>query len=112
MIVWQGWGVLAVVFGFGGLLAAQALLNGLGGPGTYESNSSLWGGLGVLVGGALTAAAGLRLNRRPGKVLLDEQSGERVEVKPRHSLFWIKMEYWGAALVVLGLVMVVAGLLS
>ena len=112
MIVWQGWGVLAVVFGFGGLLAAQQLLNAIGGPGTYESNSALWGGIGVLIGGAATAALGLRLNRQPGRRLVDEQSGERVELKPKHSLFWIKMEYWGAVLVVVGVIMVAVGLLG
>lgn len=112
MVIWQGWGILAVVLGFGGLVAAQALLNGLGGPGTYESDSSLWGGLGVVVGGIATAALGLRLNGKPPKVLLDEESGERVEVRSNHSLFWIKMEYWGAFLIVGGLAMVVGGLLD
>lgn len=72
MLIWRGWGILVAVFGFGGLIAMEFLVDGVGGDG---------------------------------------QTGERVEVKSEHPLFWIRMEHWGAVLVVAGAVMVVLGLL-
>lgn len=110
MLIWRGWGVLAAVFGFGGLVAMQLLLDSVGGSGTYQDNSNLWGGLGLLIGGVLTGLLGVRWNR--GRVLVDEEPGERLEDKPEHSLFWIKMEYWGGLFVAGGAVMMMIGLVG
>lgn len=37
---------------------------------------------------------GTKWNSEKGKIVIDEESGERYEIKNEHSLFWIKMEYW------------------
>lgn len=112
MLIWRGWGVLAAVFGFGGLVVMQLLLDSVGGSGTYQENSNLWGGLGLLIGGVLTGWLGVRWNRGEARVLVDEETGERVEVKAEHSLLWIKMEYWGGMFVAGGAVMMVIGLVG
>ncbi|MEF9412830.1 hypothetical protein ABXT21_02125 [Ralstonia sp. SM1864_UCD524_TZ4] len=51
----------------------------------------------------LSAAAvwhlGKGLNSRPGRVLVDPKTGQQVELKARHTLFWIPLQ-WTALLVV------------
>lgn len=37
---------------------------------------------------------GIKWNSEKRKIVIDEESGERYEIKNEHSLFWIKMEYW------------------
>ena len=37
-------------------------------------------------------------------MVIDEQTGEKLLLKNNHSLFWIKMEYWGLIFFVLGIV--------
>ncbi|AGH86641.1 hypothetical protein ACI2S5_25300 [Ralstonia nicotianae] len=39
------------------------------------------------------------LNSRPGRVLVDPKTGQQVELKARHTLFWIPLQ-WTALLVV------------
>ncbi len=41
MIIWRGWGFLAAVLLFGGLLAAQLIADAIGGDGTYQTNLML-----------------------------------------------------------------------
>jgi len=46
-----------------------------------------------------TTLAGIKFNNKPARVLLDSETGEKVELKSEHSLFWIPMRYWGVILV-------------
>ena len=104
MLIWRGWGILAVVLGFGALVAAQSIVDAVAGRGTYSENSGLFGGVALVIGGVATFFLGRWLNDpKRNRVLVD---------KPRNDLFWIPMEIWGGVLVVGGLVMFVVGMLS
>ena len=65
-----------------------------------------------IVAGLLAAVSiyllGLYLNRSPGKRYLDMETYEEVEFRPRHTLFFINMEYWGpiVAIITLGSIFV------
>lgn len=66
MIIWRGWGGLAVVY----IGLCAALLGGLLGASILQSSAAAapLAGLGILIGGALTAAHGWSLNvLRPRK---------------------------------------------
>lgn len=113
MIIWRGWGIAAALLGFAGLLGAQLLVDAIGGRGTYSENSTLYAGPGVAVGGMVTFFLGRWLNHPSrGRVLVDKQTGEEINDKPRNDLFFIPMELWGIAFVVLGIGAFVFGLLS
>ncbi|MEN7547431.1 hypothetical protein AAG747_05910 [Rapidithrix thailandica] len=34
------------------------------------------------------------LNIRPGKVVVDNDTGQKIELKAQHTFLWIKMQYW------------------
>jgi hypothetical protein len=60
-------------------------------------------GLAVFAGAVLVWLLGRKLNGQPGKILLDPETGQTVEIRKRHTLFWIPMQwislFWIAAFV-------------
>jgi hypothetical protein len=98
MVIWSGWGILVVLVPLAGLAALQAGADALFGPWTYRQQG------GWLVPAVLLASAGAvwilgrRLDGRVGRVLTDEATGERAVRRPRHALFFIRMEYWAVPL--------------
>ncbi|BCM05077.1 hypothetical protein MAFF301560_44640 (plasmid) [Ralstonia solanacearum] len=98
ILIWQGLGFLAVLIplcvSLVGQLAADALL----GKGYYTAHHSVFATLMVLSAAAIWHL-GKVLNSRPGRVLVDPKTGQQVELKARHTLFWIPLQ-WTALLVV------------
>lgn len=112
MIIWSGWGILVVAFGFIGLLVgvagAQALENALNLAEPLASTVPLAAGL-LLTAGQTHLFTRWR-ERGETRVLIDEATGQRYEVRPNAgSLFFIPMRYWTwIALALAGIVAVVA----
>jgi len=98
MVVWKGWGLAIVAFIFMFVLPIELLVEHYFGEGQYKALA--WPiPLAVLLGAIPTTLVGMRLNNKPARVLIDAETGEKVELKPNHSLFWIPMQYWGIILV-------------
>lgn len=49
----------------------------------------------MLSGAILTFVVGWYLNRRMVEETVYEKSGPVKVLRPRHTLYWIRMEYWG-----------------
>lgn len=100
MVVWKGWGLSIVGFIFIFVLLIELLVEHYIGVGQYKTLA--WPiPLAILLGAILTTVVGIMLNKKPARVLIDTETGEKVELKPEHSLFWIPMQYWGIILVAL-----------
>lgn len=113
MLIWRGWGFLAAVLLFGGLLAAQFVVEAIAGEGSYSRNSAVYGGIGVAIAGIVTFLLGQWLERRnPPRQLVDQKTGEQVVVQDRHDLFFVPMKYWGLIGVVGGIIIAVTGMVS
>jgi hypothetical protein len=52
---------------------------------------------------------GVYLNKKQAKRLVDPATGQDVVLKPNHSLFFIRMEYWAAILLLLGILFAIFG---
>ncbi|MGL5244891.1 MAG: hypothetical protein ACRC7R_06950 [Sarcina sp.] len=90
MVVWKGWGILAILVC---ILPSMIISRILGGD--YYL-SSIWIHIGTCVLSAILCfCIGIYLNSRPGKVYVEADTGRQVEMKKTHSLFFIKFEYWG-----------------
>jgi hypothetical protein len=50
---------------------------------------------------------GKKLNGKPGRIMVDQATGETVELKSKHSLFFIKMEYWAFVVTAIAIAFVV-----
>ena len=110
MIVWSGWGFLTVLFAVSGAVLGNALK-----PVLDRSFVHLPGSTGLAVG--LLAAAcvnwlvGMRLNRAPGRDIIDAKAGQRLVFRRPNSLFWIPMQYV-SVLMLIAAVLAVLGVLD
>ena len=109
MVIWRGWGILAAVIVLLALIAMELVAEAIQGSGAYQEDTELWAGLGLLLAGAVIYPLGRRLNGGEGRVMVDKQTGQEVVIKSIHSLFFIRMEYWGLAALAGGLISVVIG---
>ncbi len=101
-IFWTGWGILAALIPFAGLILVEAIL----GKEFYQSH--VWvQTLAILLGAAGVWYVGNRFNNKPGRVVVDKETGKELELKSRHSLFFIPMQYWSFIIAVLGIILLV-----
>ena len=99
MVVWSGLGLLTVVFAALGAVAGIALVDGTGGLG-YGLSEEVGFALGLAIAAAVNWFVGAQLNRRPGRQMVDIDTGERIILRRRHRLFWVPMQYWSVAMLV------------
>lgn len=100
MIVWKGWGILALIIPLICSWIASALFDSLHGVDFYKN--SAWA-MPLIIGLASipTGLIGYRLNKKPPRILVDPETNEKIEIKTIHSMFWIPLQYW--AIVILGI---------
>ncbi|MBN4098446.1 MULTISPECIES: hypothetical protein [Methylobacterium] len=107
MIIWSGWGMLTALIAAAGLIGSVLLdpaLTRLGVP-TPTGVILVW-----VVAAGFNWWLGTRLNGRPGRELLDPRTGQTVILRPRHTLFWIPMQYYSVLMVLLGLLAVIGAM--
>ncbi len=91
MIIWQGYGILVIVFTGVGLLVGQTIGGATGLPTGY------WIALGFFIAGVMTWIVGKRLGRAAqasARKLVDPKTGEHVEVRTKHTLIFVPMAFW------------------
>jgi len=93
MLIWQGAGIGAVlipaILGF----IAQWGVDSYFGHG-YAVAHGWQNAIAWSVGAAIVWIGGTQLAKQPGKLLIDPATGGNVELKMKHTLFWIPMQYW------------------
>lgn len=104
MIIWNGLGFLVAVITFLLLLCAEYVTESLFRDESYYQAHGWPKLLAFFLAGAVVWPLGAYLNRRRGKVMIEKETGKEVLIKPKHSFFFIRMEYWGPILLVLGVV--------
>lgn len=99
MIIWTGRGILSVVVLVLIILVFSKIL-----PQDYEDFAIV---LGFLSAGIFSWYFGKKWNNEHGKVLIDKETGKEIELKTNHSLFWIKMQYWGVIFTLLAIILLI-----
>ena len=111
MVVWSGLGILAAVFAALGAAAGIALVDSTGGLG-YGLSEEVGFALGLIIAAVVNWFVGVRLNRRPGRHMVDVDTGERIILRRRHRLFWVPMQYWSVAMLVFAILAVTSSHVS
>ena len=110
MIIFRGWGA-AVVIGIGFLaLMAGALVGNI--LRLDRDAITVVSAIFLIPAGILTWYVGKRMNRNMDRELIDPSTGERVIVRNDHSLFFIRVEWWGPILAVGGILLVILFLIA
>jgi hypothetical protein len=108
ILVWRGWGLLCILIPGGLIVAAEAVA----GERLFQQYTNLFWAVVLLISAGILWLVGQRLNRTPGRVLVDPQTGEQVVLRKTHSFFFVRMEYWAIAFAVCGAVVLVVTLVS
>jgi hypothetical protein len=116
MIIWRGWGVLALIIMALTAVAIEGILEAtVGLPNGIKQyrveHPWVW-----LVSFGLAAVfcwfAGTALERRElknAKVVTDKETGQDIRLIGRNDMFWIPVKWWSVVYVVLAIVFVVSG---
>ena len=101
MIVYSGLGYLVFIFFAAPLILIGSLL--FYGFGIDVLRSESWWPLHsmMILGAVLTSSVGWSLNRRMLEETIFERSGPVTVLRPRHTLYYIRMEYWGPIVLVI-----------
>jgi len=106
MLIWQGAGIMAAlipaILGF----IAQWGVDRYFGHG-YAMAHGWQNAIAWLVGAIIVWVVSVSLEKQPGKVLVDPTTGNKVELKAKHTLFWVPMKYWAIVWVVAGIYAIV-----
>ena len=102
MIIWKGYGflVLLITIAIGAVISL--IFIGLG-------STEDWGAaVGAIISGGVIWVVGNKLNsEEKNRIFIDKQTGQEILVKPEHSLFFLKMQYWAFIVSGFGLIMLI-----
>lgn len=103
IIVWSGLGFVVVVIAGVCLFFTEYFLESmLHDENYYQAHG--WPKLFALwLAAILTRAVSNYVSKKQGRVLIDKETGEEVTLKPKHSLFFINLEYWPYVFFMLGI---------
>lgn len=103
MIIWSGLGVVVVAIVFLTSLAANLLTNAITHDPTYYDTHEWPLAVSLLVSAAITWAYGAYLQSKPGRIVIDKETGQETQLKRDHRLFFIPMKWWGPILALIGI---------
>ena len=108
MIIWSGWGFLVAIILFINSIIGEMLCRSITKNMEYYQQNSWPMTIVFILTGVICWYLGKYLNRPSDKVYINKQTGKEVRLSKRNSFFFIKMEYWGPILGVIGIVILFA----
>jgi hypothetical protein len=109
IIVWHGHGYLVAIFTFVSSLAVELATETITGDDNYYQEKAWPFLIAMTLAGVLSYIVGRALNGRVGgRTGIDAETGKSVANSgPVHSLFFIRMEWWGPILSACGIAVAV-----
>ncbi len=102
MIVWKGWGIMALLIPLVCSLLVEAVVDYTYVIDFYKSND--WAmPLVLALSSIIVFSLGRTLNSRPGRIVIDIETNEHIELKKTHSMFWIPLQYWAVIIMALSI---------
>lgn len=96
MIVWSGRGFLSLIVLVLTIFLCTKVFS--------DSQSDFTFIISFFVAGIFSYVFGIRWNHDKFSVYINEETGKRLNLASKHSLFWIKMQYWGIIFILLGII--------
>lgn len=102
MIVWTGRGFLSILI----LILTMFICISI-----FPKSFSEYGFIiSLYVAGIFSYFFGIKWNHKNLKTYISKETGREVNLVSNHSLFWVKMQYWGIIFIVLGIIILVQNL--
>jgi hypothetical protein len=102
MIVWSGKGFLSVLV----LVLSFALFANI----LPKEQGDYAFVLAFFIAAVFSWLMGKKWNEETGRTVVDKATGQEILLKENHSLFWIKLQYWGYIFGAFGLVILIQNL--
>ena len=102
MVVWSGKGFLSVLVLIVSLFLFVKLM-----PTEYGDYAFV---LSFFITAVFSWFMGKKWNEEETRTVVDKATGQEIILKPNHSLFWIKLEYWGIIFGGFGLIILIQAL--
>ncbi len=102
MIFWKGYGFLVLIIAvtIGALISFIFSKSG--------STEDMGAAIGAIISGIVIWFVGNKLNdESKSRTMIDKQTGREFIIKPSHTLFFIKMQYWAFIVGGFGLIMLI-----
>ena len=103
MIVWSGKGFLSVLVLVGSFVLFANILPKEQGDYAFV--------LTFFTAGLFSWFMGKKWNEQNARTVIDKASGQEFLIKENHSLFWIKLQYWGLIFGAFGLIILIQNLI-
>lgn len=103
LIIYKGKGWLVVVFVFACSFIANLLTNWITGNEQFWNNNKWPFCISLLAASILSFTVGYYLSSQESKIYIEKDSGKEIEIKPDHSLFFIRVTYWGPILLLIAI---------
>ena len=103
-IIWRGYGILAPVILVDITFILMMIIDSYTHTINYADAHRWIYSIGSLLGAGLCWPIGKYLNSKPGRIVIDEKTGQRIELKKIHSCFFIPFEYWAVIGVIASIV--------
>ncbi len=108
MIIWKGLGFIVPIIGLVAFFVTQLALDAAFGDDFYTSNG--WPKLvGAFLAAGLIFLASRLLGKPTGKIFIDKETGQEIEMRKTHSLFFIPILYWAPIVLLLGFYLAFSG---
>ena len=102
MIIWTGRGYLVAVIVFLLSLGTEWGVESALGDDTYYQRHAWPLALALFTSGVISWLLGNQFNSEKGRVVIDKETGQEMVIDgPDHTLFFIKMQYWGPILMLI-----------
>lgn len=103
MIIWKGLGFLVAILGFGALLLTEYTVESVTGDENFYQRNSWVILAGMLFAALLTFVLHLLLSLKKPRIVIDRETGQEIEIRGDHSLFFIPVKWWPLVFVILGI---------
>ena len=105
MIIWSGHGYLVAVFVFGASLLMELATESAFNDDNFYQREAWPLALALVIAGVLSFMIGRNLNSAGERRLVDPETNEEVVVATgNHSLFFLRMHWWGPILFVIAVI--------
>jgi hypothetical protein len=105
MLIWRGAGAAVIVIAIAAFVMSEIVTESIFKDESYYQTHGWPKLLACWIAAILSWYLGQYLNQKQGRILIDKNTGEEVFLKPHHSLFFIKVEYWGPVFFILGFIL-------
>lgn len=109
MISWTGFGFLVAIIGFAALILTELVFESISKNEQFYQQNSWVILVGMTVAAMLTFGLHKLLSLKKPRIFIDQETGQKIELRGSHSLFFIPVKWWPVAFVILGFIFMFEG---